>query len=237
MLDKGTKTMGGTGHPSTPITADFVARWEPSYDTRKYPVDFYLNCTASARQAKSPENLKDVLLAVLHWKDGKALSFVPGEIHAKNLGPILMLNGAALAEFAQLFLTLVEATDDNLRERAAGLRKTLAVMWNSVVMPAFVLHVARPDRLPIIDQHTMRAFLYLTRARFVAKPAIRSWDLCSDYTAFFERAVVHAGFAFDFASRCCVDRALFAYGKWLEEAYPREKEKLLNKRALRDGIA
>jgi len=121
--------MGGTGHPSTPITADFVARWEPSYDTRKYPVDFYLNCTASARQAKSPENLKDVLLAVLHWKDGKALSFVPGEIHAKNLGPILMLNGAALAEFAQLFLTLVEATDDNLRERAAGLRKTLAVMW------------------------------------------------------------------------------------------------------------
>ena len=46
-------------------------------------MDFYLRHIAGARDANIPENFKEDLLALLHWKDGKAIVFVPGEEHAK----------------------------------------------------------------------------------------------------------------------------------------------------------
>jgi len=229
------ETAQHTKRPSDVISADFVARWEPHYDRRKYPVDFYLRYVTSARNAKSHEDLRGALLALLHWKDGKAASFARGETPAakpNTLNPMPALSGAALAGLAQSFHGLVGAEENNFKQQAENLRNTLNQMWRSVVIPAFVLHVARPDRLPIIDNHTMRAFLYLMRGEFVEKPTINNWGLWGHYATFFEEAVANAGFGSNCASRSQVDRALFAYGKWLKEAYPREREKLLKKRAL-----
>jgi hypothetical protein len=215
------------------INPDFVARWEPRYDTRKYPLDFLLRHSASARNAQRPEILKGALLALLHWKDGKARNFVPGESHAKQntLGPIFALHEAELVEFARLFRCTIEADDKNFVQCTQSLRGGLCGMWSSVVIPAFVLHVARPDRLPIIDPHTLRAYLWLTRRQFVEEPT-PTWELWGDYASFFQGAVVSAGFNSDAVSRGYVDRALFAFGKWLKKSYPREKQKLLEKRAL-----
>jgi len=199
------------------INPHFVARWEPRYDTLKYPLDFLLRHGASARNAQRPEVLKGALVALLHWKDGKARNFVAGESHAKpnTVGPIFALHGGALLEFATLFRCLAQADDKNFVQCTQKLLDSLCGMWSSVVIPAFVLHVARPDRLPIIDQHTVRAFLQLTRSEVVEDPRI-TWHLWKDYIVFFHDAMVAAGCGSDLERRYYVDRALFAYGQSLK---------------------
>jgi len=199
------------------INRNFVECWEPQYDTRKYPLDFLLRHGASARNAERPEILKDALVALLHWKDGKARNFVRGESHAKpnTVRPIFALREAALVEFATLFRCTVEADDKHFVQCTQGLLDSLCGMWGSVVIPAFVLHVARPERLPIIDQHTARAFLQLTRAEIVQDPRI-TWHFWKDYIAFFHDAMVAAGCGCDLEKRYCLDRALFAYGQSLK---------------------
>jgi hypothetical protein len=199
------------------ISSDFVKLWEPRYDTEKYPVDFYLRHSASARNTEQSEQLKEDLLALLHWKDGKALSFMPGVNRAKpnTVNPILNLADDGLADFARLFQNLAQADENDVPECTESLRNKLSGMWNSVVIPAFLLHVARPDRLPIIDQHTVRAFLALTRGEVVKKVKI-TWELWKDYVNFFQDAVAAAGYDDDSEERCYVDRALFAWGKSLK---------------------
>lgn len=201
------------------ISRDFVKLWEPRYDMQKYPLDFYMRHIAHARNAKKPEQLREDLLALLHWKDGKTLSFVPGEDHAKpyTLNPIITLTNAGLADFAQTFQDLAQADENDVTACKESFRVILSSMWKSVVIPAFLLHVARPNRLPIIDQHTIRAFLALTHGKVVEKPTI-TWDIWSDYVNFFQDAVVAAGYGHDSEERCNVDRALFAWGKSLKGA-------------------
>ncbi len=213
------------------ITPDFVRVWEPHYDARKYPVDFYVRHGESARNAKDPGDLKEALLALLHWKDGHALSYRLGESHAKNLKPILILHGAALSEFADLFHGLVVAEEKDFGRRRENLRNHLTKMWRTgVPIPAFLLHIAKPDRLPIIDQHTVRAFLWLSLGQFIEEPEI-TWDLWRSYANFFKDAVVASGVDSDPTSRCYVDRALFAYGKELKRVYKGEKKRQLEERA------
>lgn len=201
------------------INPDFVARWEPRYDGRKYPLDFLLRHAAIASSAPRPDVLKDALIALLHWKDGKARSFVPGESHAKpnTLRPILALHEASLVEFAVLFRCVVEADDKNFVQCTQSLLDSLCGMWSSVVIPAFVLHIARPDRLPIIDQHTARAFLHLTRADIVRNPQM-TWHFWKEYTVFFNDTTLAPSLGFGLQGRYRIDRALFAYGKSLKSA-------------------
>lgn len=67
----------------------------------------------------------------------------------------------------------------------------------------------------MIDQHTVRAFLVLTRGEVNGEPKI-TWDLWRNYVTFFQDAVVAAGFDQTPEERCYVDRALFAWGKSLK---------------------
>jgi hypothetical protein len=216
-----------------PINPDFVARWEPRYDAKKYPLEFLLRHGASARGAERPEALRDALVALLHWKDGKARRFVPGESHAKpnTLRPLLALQEAALIEFTTLFRLAVEAGDEKFVRSTQSLLGALRGMWSSVVMPAFVLHIARPDRLPIIDQHTVRAFLQLTRDEAVEEPRI-TWRLWEDYIVFFHDAVAAVGYDSGLEGRYQVDRALFAYGQSLKGLFKGRRASQLHEASL-----
>ena len=199
------------------ISSNFVKLWEPQYDTLKYPEDFYLRFSDSARKTEHPEQIKEDLLALLHWKDGKAVRFVPGKNNAKpnTLNPILSLRNTALTNFWRIFKELAQADDKDVLPFQERLRERLMDMWNTVVIPAFLLNVARPDRLPIIDQHTARAFLALTGGKVVEKPNI-TWNLWREYVTFFQNAVMAAGYDHNSEERCYVDRALFAWGKSLK---------------------
>ena len=90
-------------------------------------------------------------------------------------------------------------------------------MYNTVVVPAFLLHVARPDHLPIIDQHTVRAFFALTRGEVQEKPKI-DWEVWREYVAFFQKAAVDADCNHNREERCRVDHALFTWGKTLKSS-------------------
>jgi hypothetical protein len=125
-----------------------------------------------------------------------------------------MLAGDSLTDFKKIFNDLAQSKN-NLTEACAELREKLTSMWNTVVMPAFLLHAARPDRLPIIDQHTVRAFLALTRGEVQEDPKI-DWKAWGDYAAFFQNAAVAAGCNNNWEERCRVDHALFAWGKTLK---------------------
>jgi hypothetical protein len=199
------------------ISRGFVKLWEPRFDTQKFPADFYKRHSSNARYANLPEQLKEDLLALLHWKDGKALLYVPGMDTAKpnTLNPILELTDSDLLDFARSFQNLVWAKENDVSACTMNLRGILNGMWKTVVIPAFLLHVARPDRLPIIDQHTVRAFLALTRGEVIEKPKI-TWDLWKDYVSFFHDAVVATGHNYDLEKLCQFDRALFAWGKSLK---------------------
>jgi hypothetical protein len=204
------------------ISRFFVKYWDPQYDIRKFPVDFYREHLNGARNAGHPEQLKKHLIALLNWKDGKAHKFKEnGQNHAKPniVDPILDLANTSFANFAQLFCKLVQAGEndeiaiDNLRAILSG------QMWKetTVVIPAFILHIARPDWLPIIDQHTVRAFLKMDKGMVVKKPNI-TWPLWFDYRQFFQEAVFESGYYHSEEERCKVDRALFAYGKSLKDS-------------------
>lgn len=199
------------------ISRDFIKLWEPQFDTLKYPLDFYLHYGDSARNTEQPEQLKKDLLALLHWKDGKAVGFLPGENDAKPniLNPILSLRNTALKRFWQIFRDFARAEDRNIVPFQERFKERLMEMWSTVVIPAFLLNVARPDRLPIIDQHTVRAFLALTFGKVVEKPNIK-WNLWKEYVNFFQKAVIAAGYDHNLEARCYVDRALFAWGKSLK---------------------
>jgi hypothetical protein len=199
------------------ISRDFVKLWEPQYDTQKYPEDFYLRYSDSARNTAQPEQLKEYLLALLHWKDGKAVGFVSGENNAKpnTLNPILSLKNTALTDFWQRFKDLSQADDKDILPFQERFKERLMDMWSTVVIPAFLLNVARPDRLPIIDQHTVRAFLALTCGKVVEKPNI-TWNVWREYVTFFQKAVIAAGYDHNSEERCYVDRALFSWGKSLK---------------------
>ena len=160
------------------------------------------------------------MLALLHWKDGKAVGFIPGKNHTKPniLNPLLNLTNTSLKNFAQIFQDLVKAEDRNVMESVEGLRIKLINLWNTVVIPAFLLNVARPDRMPIIDQHTVRAYLALTRGKIIEKPEI-TWDCWGEYVKFFQTAVIASGYNRTLEERCAVDRALFSWGKSLKRAF------------------
>ena len=195
----------------------FIEIWEPRFDNQKYPEDFYLCHIDGARNSKQPEHLKKHLIALLHWKDGKAQAYVPDENRAKPhlLVPILELNNLELAEFSQSFWNLAQSDKNNFEACTESLRLKLSSMWKTVVTPAFLLHVAKPDKLPIIDQHTVRAFLALTSGKVTKRPKI-TWDQWEKYKVFFQDAVVDTVSKDNIEDRSRVDRALFAWGKSLK---------------------
>jgi len=177
------------------VSKEFIKLWEPRYDVKKYPVSFYLSHLDKIQKTDTPETLKISLIALLHWKDGKAAEYEFGKISAKPniLNPILIQTGSSMNSFFQFFMNLRRSKESELFSFARLFREKLNDMWKTVVIPAFVLHVARPDRLPIIDQHTIRAFLCLTIGNIVEKPKI-TWDIWEAYLSFF------SGYGFSFWS-------------------------------------
>ena len=200
------------------ISRNFVKLWEPQYDTQKYPLDFYRLHSASARSVEQPMQFKEDLLALLHWKDGKAIGFERGKYRAKpNIqNPILRLTNDSLTNLKWIFQDLAQAENSNVIAFTENLRERLSQMWRTVVIPSFLLNVARPDRFPIIDQHTARAFLALTSGKVVEKPLI-TWEFWKDYVNFFQCAVETTDYNHNAEKRCYVDRALFAWGKSLKK--------------------
>ena len=199
------------------ITKEFIDIWEPRYDQSLYPVDFYKEHISGVRNATEMNSLKEHLIALLHWKDGKANNYEPGKVTAKpnTVRPVQDLTGQNLITFSSAFRLLVLAKGEDVDSSKHRLLNRLTRMWNSVVIPACILHTARPELYPIIDQHTARAYLILNRGEVVEKPEI-TWNFWKTYMEFFHNTAVSCGLHNN-DGRCRLDRALFAWGKCIKK--------------------
>lgn len=168
---------------------------------------------------------QDALIALLHWKDGNAISYVRGEIHAKpnTINPILNLRESALAELQDSYLQFYHASSTSYNQLGKKLEKLLRKMWDSVVIPAFVLHLARPDKNAIIDQHTFRAYRAITEGNIDIIPKI-NWADLQDYNNFLDTAVKSSFSNEILEHRMSVDQALMAWGKALKQSKLQKKK-------------
>ena len=98
------------------ITKKFIDLWEPRYDQSLYPVDFYKEHISGVRNATEPNSLKEHLIALLHWKDGKANNYEPGKVTTKpnTVNPVLNLTGQDLITFSNAFRLLVLAKGEDV---------------------------------------------------------------------------------------------------------------------------
>ncbi|HLA28171.1 MAG TPA: hypothetical protein VJZ49_09790 [Syntrophales bacterium] len=201
------------------ITKEFIDLWEPRYDQRLYPVNFYNEHISCVRNAAEPNSLKEHLIALLHWKDGKANNYESGKVTAKPnmVDPVINLTGQKLITFHDAFRLLVIAKEEDVDSSKEKLLNMLKKMWwSSIVIPACMLHTARPELYPIIDQHTARAYLILNRGELVEQPEI-TWTFWETYVEFFHNTAVSCGLHNNTDGRCRLDRALFAWGKAIKK--------------------
>lgn len=210
------------------ISRDFVDLWAPKFTEGKYPRRFFLKHLECLYSTVSNQIFQESLNALLHWKAGKANQYVPGERHAPphTIDPVFNLDQAALENFFLTFRKVSEEENGHLNPNTAALRTILRNMWNSVVIPAYILHLAKPQKWPIIDQHTVRAFLALTKGRVNQTPRI-GWDTWLEYTAFFDAVISSAGVASCENGRSHVDKALFAWGKSLKGVESQTQKNML----------
>ena len=200
------------------ITKEFIDLWEPRYPQSLYPVNFYKEHISGVRNATESNSLKEHLIALLHWKDGKANNYEPGKVTAKpnTVNPVINLTGQTLINFYNAFRLLVLAKGEDVDPSKEKLLNLLKQMWNSVVIPAYILHTARPELYPIIDQHTARAYLILNRGELVEQPEI-TWTFWKTYIEFFHNTEISCGLHNNTDGRCRLDRALFAWGKSIKK--------------------
>ncbi len=201
------------------ISHSFIMRWEAEFPEIDFPRDFYLQHLDELRVAKNSWAFSEQLNALFHWKSGRARQYIPMQHDTPHqLSKFLRnLTGKELEDFYWLFKEVSEANDYSLEEPTSILRKKLKGTWSAIIDSAFILHLARPLQWPIIDQHTVRAFIALTSGDVVLKPYI-DWDMWEDYTIFFDEVVASSRGENTVEGRSQVDRALFSWGKSLYKA-------------------
>ena len=188
-----------------PCTAkEFVAFWEPFYDSGKYPEEVYMNNLGRLGEL-TVQNIE----ALWRWKSERYGS------------PMIPRTKEILPELNQ-FRRLTVVTEDDER----SLWQKVFNISTGIVWQAFLFHIARPRDYAILDQHVMRAFRCLTTGRIWKDP--RELTPCFSYERFCSVTKPYNSFFFELVreSGCsdpkAVDRALWAFGKHLKTLHKRD---------------
>lgn len=174
---------------------EFVEFWERLYEEGKYPDSIYeKNLNKSGRL--SDENIEPLL----EWKNGGPLSKAK-----KNIANKIKEN---LHKFND-FRGLKTVSQDDFNE-FWGL--TSNIIKTGIVWRVYLVHIARPDDYPILDQHVLRAYHYLTRGEIAEPP--QTLDTYNEYRKLFNKIVKETG-----KEPRMVDRALMAFGQYLASQF------------------
>lgn len=213
------------------ITKQFIKTWAAQYDSTKYPEAFYLT-HMRVLQAKdtSSADFKTSLLALLHWKDGKATGYRSGFSTAKpnTIKPVVALGKKAVINLQKEFLRFSSEPTYKTVDFYNLLTRDMK-LWGSLVIPVFVCHLARPASVPIIDQHVYRAMFVLTQTRQTRKH-LRSWSQYLEYLHFYESvgSLTNASKLSDWRK---IDQALWKFGQLQKDSPPFKVKSLLAKLA------
>jgi hypothetical protein len=88
------------------ITKRFIDEWFSRYKSSTYPESFYMKYLDLLQSQKASDlEMRDAIVALLHWKDGKANSYIPGKISAKpnTIKGLATIYGEELSAFITAF--------------------------------------------------------------------------------------------------------------------------------------
>ena len=201
------------------ISPSFIARWESGFPEYDFPRDFYVQHLEELLASDNSWVFSEQLNALFHWKSGRARQYIPMQHDMPHHLSMFLrdLLGKELEDFYWLFKEVSEANEHSLEEPTSILRKKLKGTWSAIIDSAFILHLARPLQWPIIDQHTVRAFIALTSGDVVLKPYI-DWDMWESYTVFFTEVITSSQVENSIEGLSRADKALFSWGKSLYQA-------------------
>lgn len=181
-------------------TKEFVAFWRHFYDHEKYPEESY-NYNLNEGHTLTEQNVSELLA----WKFGDA-TLAP-EQRRKSVSGWLSLIQRNLSWLNELRSRLDEDAIANYVTKALNEVRTIE---DSLVVAIFLLHIAKPEQIPIFDRYVRAAWYYISKHRAASAP-----ELLGEY-------VPYRRFFCEFREKSCsesreVDKALWAFGKFLSD--------------------
>jgi hypothetical protein len=203
------------------ISKSFVEYWSKKFDESKYPPEFFAYHSARLAAGMPVEEFKETLIALLHWKDGKADLYSPISYTAKPniINPVKSLELQQAQNLMKVFFEF--RAQPELTDRGLSFYNYLQRLWRTTVIPVFIMHIARPTEVPIVDQHVIRAIRFLRGNSLHVQNTDVTWTDFETYYDFFVNAVAESDL-----DRRLTDMALWAWGKELKRFIsPNEGEK------------
>jgi len=172
---------------------EFISYWGQFYNENKYPDNIY-----KKNLMKEGEIQENNIVPLLEWKNGKRLSK-----RKKSIASNIIKN---LQRFNQ-FRSKKEIKEEDFKKFWDFISN---IVKTGLVWRVFLLHIARPHDYPIVDQHVLRAYYFITHDKMIEPK--RSLETYFSYRNFFFKIVKNS-------SRDCreVDKALMAFGQFLKK--------------------
>lgn len=174
---------------------EFIEFWAQFYDEGKYPDSIY-----EANLNKSGKLQKDNIIPLLEWKNGQPLSKAK-----RNIAQKVMNNLQKFNDFRAL-KTVSQEDFKQFWELVSNIVKT-GLVWK-----VYLLHIARLDDYPIVDQHVSRAHRYLTTGKITEPP--QTLETYNVYKNFFHRSTKETD-----KEHREVDKALMTFGQYLASQF------------------
>jgi len=165
----------------------FFEFWSSCYEEGKYPDDIYLKNIAVDL---TPASFKELL----EWKNGMPLSGKKSSIMDRGIAYLQLLNQFKRGEIGK----------DKLPKITEGF------VWQ-----IFILNICKPEEYPLIDQHTFRAYVFITQNKVVEKPTQNVMKQEYDNYKAYVFALAHeTGF-----NLRKIDKGLMAFGQFLNSQF------------------
>ena len=175
--------------------SEFVSFWAKRYNEGKYSDSIYEKNLNKGRKLE-----QDNIEPLLAWKNGRPLP--PSK---KKFVPRVARSLPKFNDFR--FLQEVTKSDEKQFWNVV-----CNIVESGLVWRVFLLHIARPDDYPIVDQHVLRAQSYLTHGQ-PAEPSM-TFGNYESYVAFFNDLSRSSG-----QESRQVDKALMSFGQFLKSRF------------------
>jgi hypothetical protein len=130
------------------LANDFISFWSKCYAEGKYSDEDYEK-NLNRRGFLTPKNVQ----YLLEWKNANPLSKRKQALVDKIKKDITKIN---------MFRSLSKVSDQEFKRFWSFLSTIISY---GIVWKVFLLHISRPNDFPIVDQHVLRAWNFLSKRR------------------------------------------------------------------------
>jgi len=209
---------------------NFIESWAAKYDENKYSTKFYYYFLNKVKYSKTPEELGNAIICLLHWKDGKVIRSDTGKIEINSFRYSLgkpkpntyepqkhktILISIAFYDWAQKVIDATTFSPDHIN----ALTGAPFYLWGrkSIIIPAFVLHVLSPMYYPLYDQHVERAKRALLAVPLNKDSTFLNLESYKCYQNYFVDIAKQYAINGTLEEYKIIDKALWSFGKWLKK--------------------